>query len=247
MEAALFAVNVALFGLWVWATVDCAIAQRNYVWLVAVAGAPILVYFTAAAYFINFKLLPAIGQLPIDEVIARRRRERALRGVVADRGLVSDHFALADHYFDAQQWQPCLAALKPVLDAEEDNLRAHYRAGVSLLRLGRAAAAAEHLDFVVHEDPFHAGCDAAIRLAEARTALGDEPAAEEALRLVLKREYHPEATMELARRLEARGENAEALTLAERLVADSQRNSAVWHTRYKKWIKEARQMVVRRK
>ncbi len=233
------AMNVALFGVWVYAVVDCAREQRNYVWLAIAAAAPLTFYASAFLYLANFKLLPAIGKRPIDDVIRAARKLREVSARVADRGLCADYLELSTILFEEQKWSECLAAVKHVLELEDDNIQAHYQAGVCLLRLSKPEQAAVHLSFVCDERADFADGEAAARLAETYFLLGHDKDAESALRAALKSHPMPEASVQLARILLARKDRDGAAQILRRFT-DAPAAEADWYKRkHRRWLKEA--------
>lgn len=240
MPFLLLAMNAALFAVWVYAVVDCAREQRSYIWLAAAAAAPLTFFATAFLYLANFKLLPALGKRPIDDVIRRARQLREVTERTMDRGLCADFLELSTILFEENKWSECLAAVKRVLEFEDDNQQAHYQAGVSLLRLGKPEQAAVHLSFVCEERPEFADGEAAARLAETYLLLGHDADAETILRAVLKKQPHPEASVQLARMLTARKDRDEAVQVLRRLAEHAAKNSEWYRRRYRRWLKEAK-------
>jgi len=239
----LLAMNVALFGVWVYAVVDCAREQRSYIWLAVAAFAPLTFYVPAFLYLANFKLLPAMGRRPIDDVIAAGRRLREVSARVADRGLCGDYLEISTILYDEKNWSECLAAVKRVLEMEDDNLHAHFLGGVSLLRLGKPEQAAVHLSFVCEERPDFADGEAPARLAEAYFLLGHEKDAESVLRRGLKSHPMPEASVQLAQILIARNDRGEAAQVLRRLI-DAPAAQSEWFTRkHRLWLREARELL----
>lgn len=218
MNAALLSLNVLLFALWVWAMVDCARSLRNYWWLLVAVTAPVFLYAGALAYLANFKLLPALGKRPIDELVAARRRLARLSEVAAERGLTGDWLALAASHFEDGRWEDCLRALRPALDREPDNLDAHLRAGTCLLRMGKIAPAVDHLDYVCTESPLFAKGEAATRLGEALASQGDAQGAERWFRVVLERVPLAEPSVRLAELLLSRGDAEGARAVLARAI-----------------------------
>ena len=232
-------IGILLAGVYVYCIQDSLRRHRSWYWVLIVTFLPLI---SAPFYLLNFKLL-GDDQGVVDKAVKSQTRLNQLKRDLEERDVPGVRREIAEIYFERGNYLEALKNLQPVLDADPEDIRAQFQAGVSLVRIGKAEQAIGHLDFVLEEDPKY-------RYGEARTALGDalwatekkEDAAKE-YRQTLERFNNPEAAVKYAHFLRDQGKNDEARHL---LTATLQRVKDVpkeFLPGQKPWIKKAAELL----
>ncbi len=224
-----------LAAWWVACIVDALRQHRSWLWVLGLVFVPIV---SAPVYFLNFKL-GGSNKGHIDAKMNLLKRLRDLQAELAVRDVPALRRDIAGVYYELGRWREALESLRPVLDDDPEDLAAQFQAGMCWVRLGQAEAAANHLEYVVDEEPKYARGEARVALGNVWKEMGrDEDAVEQFARAA--QEYSiPEAVVRHARFLRERGERDAARRALLQMLKGAGDLDPDLKRKSRKWIRAA--------
>jgi hypothetical protein len=227
---------VIAFHLWMF--VD-AIRREEWIWAAFIFFFPmginaILYYFWI--YRANVPANAPTFELPGS---ANRARIKELQAQIYHLDKAHHHAELANVYFTqgklADAEKEYLAALER--DPTDLDTRAHY--GQLLLRLNRAEEARAILEKVCAESPHHDYGQTMMHYGASLAAAGRNDEAIGAYRRTLERNTYPQARVELAELLLAKGDKDAARAELQEVVNDHGHAVGFQRKRERRWVKRA--------
>lgn len=231
--------------IWVRTLVDVLRYEQDYFWLFLTLLLPPV---GVPLYWINFRIL---GDERRGLTYMRRRRlalarAQELEKLILEGDMPARREELAGIYFDQKLWDEALRHLGPLLDMDEENLRAQYMTGVCLIQKEKNEAAIPHLQYVVEQQPGFQVWGAYLALAEAQEKAGR---LEESLASYEDIERHisfPEATYKHACLLDKMGQSARGRQLLQELIRDYKEDHGFAQRRDRPWIEAAKRVLKQR-
>ena len=183
-----------------------------WLWIILMGGG------LGALVYMMVEMLPDARLLhSAYQVFPRRKRIKALEGLVDDNPAVGNFEELGDLYLDDKKYAKARACFDKVI-ARTDELDPLYHRALSEIGLGDFEAAAKDLEQVLARDPKYGYQRAAGLYAHALARLGQRDRADELFRSVLETSTLSETEYNYATLLASTGRPAEARAMADRIL-----------------------------
>lgn len=151
----------------------------------------------------------------------RRRMKQLLIKVQAGEALPYEYFELGEIQFKLGRYQEAVSNLKESLKQAPNNDEARYYLGLAYEQLGQYQDAGMQLESLVIKDMKFKFGEAMLALARCYRGAGEEKAAIDAFRKVLKQSNFAEARYNLADLLIGQGEKEEARQVLKTLIREA--------------------------
>ncbi len=212
--------------------------ELYWLWIIILFG-PI-----GAAIYFFVEVMPTIRwKLPAIERLERRRRKAHLERVVADSPTQESLAQLARIHAAEGEQERAIELYSEAIHRDPHDPESLYGRGGALLRLGRSEEAIRDLGAVVEVEPTHAFHGAALSLAEAYEANGQEKEAEEVYQSILGRTTVSAAYFGYARLLAKRGELGEARGQLQQILDKQPGLPRYLRRQERPWVRKANAML----
>lgn len=197
----------------------------------------------SAIYFF-VEVLPGMRwKLPAIERLERRRRKRHLERVVADSPTQESLSQLARICAIEGEQERAIELYGEAIQRDPQDPESLFGRGQARLAVGRAAEAIADLKTVVEQEPAHAFYRAAVALAEAYEASGQDAKAEESYRSILGRTTVSAAYYGYARLLAKRGEKDDARKQLQSILDKQPGLPRYLRRQERRWVRKAKAML----
>jgi hypothetical protein len=212
--------------------------ESYWLWIILFLG-PL-----GATVYLFVEVLPGIRwKLPAIERLERRRRRQVLERVVADSPTQESLSQLARICAVEGEQERAIELYGEAIQRDPRDPDALFGRGRALLALGRAKEAIQDLRNVVEREPTHAFYGAAVSLAEAYEANGEDAKAEETYRAILGRTTVSAAYYGYARLLAKRGEKQDARGQLQQILGKQPGLPRYLRRQERPWVGKAKAML----
>src|ERR1041384_2587660 len=224
----------------VWMTVD-AVRRREWLWVLFILAFPGIGAFWYFFYVYRGSPSATRGfELPGAH---DRRRIKELQAQIHHLAKPPHHSQLGDIYFQQGKLEKAEGCYRAALERDGQDIDTRAHLGQCLLRQKRAAEALPLLEGVCTENPKHDYGYSMMGMAETLAALGQTDRSIATWERIIDQHSYARARVQLAELYHAKGQDQQARTQVEEVVADDVHTPAFQRKRDRVWVRRARKLL----